>query len=210
MFSTLETSQFVEKLATQCSKVQIKNFAKNDTITTYIEKRNQVCILLEGEADFIRYDYNGNKTIIGHFVKNDIFGEIFYPTNTNNELFVLAKKNCKVLFYIYDNIFNKCKKNCAFHKELYDNFNKLLLNNIIDLNTRIEHLTKRNTRDKLLSYFNLKSSKTHSKTISLPFSYTDLADYLNVDRSAMMRELKFLEDDGFIKRNSNSITLLTH
>lgn len=163
---------------------------------------------MNGEADFIRYDYNGNKTIIGHFGKNDIFGEVFYPTNTNNELFVLAKSTCKVLFYTYDDFYTKCKKNCAFHKELFDNFNKFLLKNIIDLNTRIEHLTKRNTRDKLLSFFNLKSSKTHNKTILVPFSYTDLADYLNVDRSAMMRELKYLEDDGFIKRTGNKVTLL--
>ncbi|MCI8700222.1 MAG: Crp/Fnr family transcriptional regulator [Clostridia bacterium] len=203
-----EDSYFVESFANQCSKAQVKLFSKNDVITTYIEKRNQVCILMEGEADLIRYDINGNKTIIRHFIKNDIFGEIFHVTNTNNELFVLAKKDCKVLFYIYDDLFSKCKKTCPFHKELYDNFNKLFLNNIINLNTRIEHLTKRNTRDKLLSYFNLKSSKKHSKTIFISFSYTDLADYLNVDRSAMMRELKFLEDDGFIRRSANKVTLL--
>ncbi len=208
MVLNLEISLFLKEFCNRCSKVQIKNFTKGDTITTYIEKRNQVCLLIEGEADLIRYDYNGDKTIIGHFIQNDIFGEVFYPANTNNELFVLAKKNCKVLFYIYDNLFDKCKKNCSFHKELYDNFSKLLLNNIIDLNTRIEHLTKRNTRDKLLSYFNLKFSKTHNKNITMPFSYTDLADYLSVDRSAMMRELKYLEDDGFIKRDGRKITLL--
>ena len=208
MSQSAETSHFVESFANQCSKAQIKLFSKNDVITTYIDNRHQVCILLDGEANLIRYDINGNKTIVRHFSKTDVFGEIFYPSNTNNELFVLAKKDCKVLFYIYDDLFSKCKKNCPFHKELYDNFNRFFLNSIIDLNTRIEHLTKRNTRDKLLSYFNLRSSKSNSKTISVPFSYTDLADYLSVDRSAMMRELKFLENDGFIKRSTNKITLL--
>lgn len=208
MNSSAETSHFIDCFANQCSKAQIKFFSKNDVITTYIEDRHQVCILLDGEANLIRYDINGNKTIVRHFAKTDVFGEIFYPSNTNNELFVLAKKDCKVLFYIYDDLFSKCKKNCPFHKELYDNFNRFFLNSIIDLNTRIEHLTKRTTRDKLLSYFNLRSSKSHNKTISIPFSYTDLADYLSVDRSAMMRELKFLEDDGFIKRATNKVTLL--
>lgn len=208
MNSNSEISYFVENFTNQCSKADIKSFTKNNVITTYIDKRNQFCILIDGEADLIRYDFNGSKTIIDHFVKNDIFGEIFYPTNTNNELFVLAKKNCKVLFYIYDDLFSKCKKNCPYHKELYDNFNAFLLNNIIDLNTRLEHLTKRSIRDKLLSYFNLKSAKTHTKTIVIPFSYTDLADYLSVDRSAMMRELKFLEDDGIIEKSSNRITIL--
>ena len=208
MLSNLEMSLFVENFASSCSRVQIKNFAKDEVITTYIEKRNQVCILVDGEADFIRYDSNGNKTIICHFMKNDTFGEVFYPANTNNELFVEAKSSCRVLFFNYSHLLNKCKRSCSFHKELEDKFSELLLTQIISLNTRIEHLTKRTIRDKLLSYFNLKASKTLTKTVVVPFSYTDLADYLSVDRSAMMREIKNLIDEGFIERDKNRIKLL--
>ena len=46
------------------------------------------------------------------------------------------------------------------------------------------------------------------KTFTLPYNYTDLADFLSVDRSAMMRELRSLKEDGFIEKNGNSITLL--
>lgn len=76
------------------------------------------------------------------------------------------------------------------------------------LNTRIELLTKRSIRDKLIGYFTLISSKNLNKSFTLPFSLTDLADYLSVDRSAMMRELKLLIDEGFIKKRGNKITLL--
>ena len=76
------------------------------------------------------------------------------------------------------------------------------------LNSRIELLTKRSTRDKLIGYFSVLSARNFSKTFSLPFSLTDLADYLSVDRSAMMRELKSLKDEGFIEKNGNKITLL--
>ena len=78
----------------------------------------------------------------------------------------------------------------------------------MNLNTRVEILTKRSTREKLRGYFNLLSARNLSKTFSIPFSLTDLADYLSVDRSAMMRELKTLKDEGFIKKNGNKITLL--
>ncbi len=209
MSDNFQMKSFVHAFSSNCSKVKIKEFSKGETITTYIEKRNQFCILENGEADLIRYDFNGTKTIIGHFSENDIFGEVFYPTNTNNELFVLAKTDCKVLFYLYDDITTKCKRNCTFHKDLYDNFSKLLLNNIIDLNTRIELLSKRNIRDKLISYFKILSSKKLSKNITIPFSYTDLADYLSIDRSAMMRDLKTLSDSGIIERKGNKIKLLT-
>ena len=206
--SEFNIQEFINKFKSECSKIQIKSFAKNEIITTYIEKRNQICILISGEADLIRYDLNGTKTIIGHFEKNQVFGELFYPTNTNNELFVLTKENSEVLFFMYDDILTKCKRNCPFHQELSTGLTKLILNEIVDLNTRIELLTKRNIRDKLVSYFNLLSSKTLYKTITIPFSYTDLADYLSIDRSAMSRELKSLEDENFIKRNGKKITLL--
>lgn len=97
---------------------------------------------------------------------------------------------------------------CDFHKELEDKINLLIMNNTVNLNMRIELLTKKNTRDKLLSYFNIISSKNFSKTFTLPFSLTDLADYLSVDRSAMMRELSHLKEEGFIEKKGNRITLL--
>ena len=84
MDTNFDKKNFIENFRHNCSRVQIKKFIKGETVTTYIEKRNQICIILSGEVDLIRYDFNGNKTIIGHFVDNDIFGEVFYTINTNN------------------------------------------------------------------------------------------------------------------------------
>ena len=199
---------FSQKLLTSCEKVQLKTFEKNEIITTYIVNRNQVCIVLEGCADLMRYDFNGNQTVVEKFNKFDVFGEIFYKINTNNELFALAHKNSEILFFTYDTLLTKCKRNCDFHRTLTSNLSELFLNNIIELNLRIELLTKRTTRSKILSYFDILSKGSLQKTFILPFSYTDLADFLSVDRSAMMREFKLLVDDGFIKKNGSKITLL--
>lgn len=200
MDTSLNKKIFIENFKNTCNKVQVKKFVKGETVTTYIEKRNQICIIASGEVDLIRYDFNGNKTIIGHFVDNDIFGEVFYPANTNNELFAVARKNSEILFYNYDALSTKCKRNCEFHKELTNNLSQLFLDKIVELNLRIELLTKRNTRGKILSYFEILSKGTLRRTFTLPYSYTDLADFLSVDRSAMMRELKLLIDEGFIKK----------
>ena len=67
---------------------------------------------------------------------------------------------------------------------------KVIVEKVTKLNTRIEVLTQRTTREKLLGYFSILSTKSNSKCISIPFSLTDLADFLSVDRSAMMREIK--------------------
>lgn len=204
----MDVLNFVENIACNCIKIQRKCFSKGSVITTYIEKRKQICILLTGKADLIRYDLNGNKDIVDRFSNNDIFGEAFFPVNTNNELFVLATEDSEVLLFLYDDIQVKCKNNCKFHYTLVSNLLELVLNNVVHQNTRIEILSKRTIREKLLSYFSILSKKSFSKNINIPYSLTSLADYLSVDRSAMMREIKSLIDEGFILKNGNKIKLL--
>ena len=208
MDTKFDKKNFVENFKHNCNRVQIKKFIKGETVTTYIEKRNQICIVLSGEVDLIRYDFNGNKTIIGHYIEDDMFGEAFYPANTNNELFAIARKNSEVLFFTYDTLFDKCRRNCDFHKILTSSLSELFLDKIVEQNLRIELLTKRNIRSKILSYFDILSKGSLRQTFILPYSYTDLADFLSVDRSAMMRELKLLVDEGFIKKHGSKITLL--
>ena len=200
--------EFIQNFENSCHRIQKKNFSKNEVITSYIKKRNQFCILVDGNADLVRYDLNGNRTIVEHFSKNDVFGEVFYTITTNNELLVEAREKCDVLFYRYNDIHNKCRNNCKFHQKLSEDLPELILSKVTDLNMRIELLTKRSTRDKLIGYFTMLSTRALNKTFSLPFSLTDLADYLSVDRSAMMRELKLLKEEGFIEKNGNKITLL--
>lgn len=192
-----------------CDRFQEKTFSKGSTITSYIEKRKQIFILLEGEASLIRYDEKGNKDIVDLFRPGNVFGETFYNVNVSSELSVLATKKCKVLTCIYDDIKNKCRNNCKFHEKLNSALLDLLFQNTMHQNSRIEILSKRTLREKLHIYFEILSSETFSNTISLPFSLTDLADFLSVNRSAMMRELKTLEDEGIIqKKDRRKIKLL--
>lgn len=199
---------FINNFENSCHRIQTKTFSKNEVITSYIKKRNQFCILVSGNADLVRYDLNGNRTIVEHFSNHDVFGEVFYTITTNNELLVEAREKCTVLFYSYNDIRQKCRNNCKFHQKLAEDLPELILGKVTDLNMRIELLTKRSTRDKLIGYFTMLSTRTLNKSFSLPFSLTDLADYLSVDRSAMMRELKLLKEEGFIEKNGNKITLL--
>ncbi len=200
--------EFVSNFENSCHRIQRKTFSRNEVITSYIKKRNQFCILKSGNADLVRYDLNGNRTIVEHFSQNDVFGEVFYLITTNNELLVEAREKCEVLFYGYNDIRSKCRTGCKFHQKLAEDLPELILSKVTDLNMRIELLTKRSTRDKLIGYFTMLSTRTLNKSFSLPFSLTDLADYLSVDRSAMMRELKLLKEEGFIEKTGNKITLL--
>ncbi len=200
MYKDLNITEFTQQLQNSNLNIQIKSIKKNDIITTYIKNRNQICILKKGNADIIRYDKNGNKTIIETLKSNDIFGEIFFPIKTNSELFVIAKTNCEVIFFLYNDIL---KHSNNFNTNLLN----LFLNRTIKQNIRIELLTKRSIREKLLSYFSFLSIEYNKKDFTLPLSYTDLADYLSIDRSAMMREIQHLQKENIIIKNGYNIVL---
>ena len=74
---------------------------------------------------------------------------------------------------------------------------------------RIYMLSRSTTQKKLLAYLNCIAAEKHKKNITISMSYTTLAQYLGVDRSAMMRELKSLEDQKILHREGRIIHLLT-
>lgn len=182
-------------------------FNKDATIATNIKNINLIGILLEGSANVIRYEEKGNRNIIEKLNKDDLFGEIF-TSDRSNEISVIATSYCEVLFIDYNKIITSDKKNSLYQNKLVDNILQLLSLKIIYMNERIEVLTQRTIREKLLTYFNISVRDKSSKAFILPFSFTDLADYLSVDRSAMTREIKNLKNEGFIAINNKKITLL--
>ena len=181
-------------------------YKKERTIVSNLTKVNLICVVLEGEVDLVRYDYNGNRTIIEELEENDVFGKVF-SANTTSDIVAISKTDCKILFLDYQSIINRNKRNYPFHDKFIDNMFKIISIKMIEKNERIEVLTQRSIRDKLLAYFENISKKKISKTFKLNITYTDLADYLSIDRSAMMREIKHLKEEGFIKTNGKKITI---
>ena len=73
--------------------------------------------------------------------------------NTNSEFVVEAKEKSTVLFFPYDNLTEKCKSNCPFHKILTTSMPGLIISKIMNLTSRVDLLSRRTTRDKLLRIF---------------------------------------------------------
>ncbi len=181
-------------------------YKSNQTIAYSIGNRKIIGIIEEGSANLIRYDYDGKRDIIEEMNEGDIFSDLFLSTS-NVELSVISTTNCKVTFIEYDDLIEEAKKSDTA-LVLVDNLIRLMANKLVKRNERIELLTTRSIRNKLLNYFELQAKKNNSKSFNLMYSYTDLADYLSVDRSAMMRELKNLKEDKLITDTNKKITIL--
>ena len=114
-----------------------------------------------GKANLIRFDYDGKRTIIEELTPGDIFSDMFISTNSS-ELSVIALTNCQVTFIEYDELLKKCKTSQSA-TTLLDNLFKVVSNTLIKRNERIELLTTRSIRNKLLAYFELQEKKIIQK-----------------------------------------------
>lgn len=206
LFNNISEEEF-QKIY-KCFNIRNIFFKKEQNILSNIQNAGTIGIVISGDAQLVRLDYNGTRTLLQEYSSGDVFGGIF-SNISNGEISIQAKTDSEILFLDYDHIINRCKKNCSFHNTIIQNMIQILSKRIYKQNERIEVLTKRSIRDKLLEYFHTLAKKTSSKTIYLPFTYTDLADYLSIDRAAMMREIKNLKDDGIIYTNGKMIRIVT-
>ena len=181
-------------------------FKKNTNIYSSINDKNTLVIIEYVSIKIITNDYNGNRLIVDNLNKYDIFGSIILPV-LNQEYDIITKEDTKIILIDYDRIINY-KNNSYYYNQFIQNLLKVMTNKITEKNNKINILTKRTIRDKLLEYFKILSKKNNSKIIYIPITFTELADYLSVDRCAMSRELKYLKDEGFIKITQRKITLL--
>ena len=183
------------------------NIKRNNVVSTSVKWDNVIGIVLEGYMQIIRTDESGSRTIMEELEENSVFGTTLSSLK-NNEYEIIAKEDSKIVSIEYNNIINGTETNTPYYNQFIKNLLEIMNEKITDRNDRISILTKRSIRDKLLEYFKITSKKNGSKIIYVMLSFSELADYLAVDRCAMSRELKYLTDEGFIKKDGKKITLL--
>ncbi len=174
---------------------------KDSLIFSKLDNDGFIGIILSGIANVIKYDINGNKIVIDNLEYGSILGKPF--SNFDKDASIISSSDCEVLFLDYKDLINS-----EYYETISNNIISILSNNISKLNERIEILSKRTIRDKLLGYFELMSKKKNRKSFSIPITFIELANYLSIDRSAMMREIKKLKEEKIISTNKNKITLL--
>ena len=205
LFANLSEKE-VKKLM-QVLKSNTITYRKNINILSNRTKDDYIAIIDSGSIQLVFNDYNGNKTIIEELGTGEIFGSLTYSLNSD-EITCLTKEETQITYIEYNQITNDEIIKNDFYIIFVKNLIKLLSDQLNRCNQRIELLTMRTTRDKILGYFNHQATLKGSKTFIMNISFTELASYLSVDRSSMTREIGYLKDEGFIKTNGRKITLL--
>lgn len=181
-------------------------YKKNVNILSNVNNDNFIALIDSGSIQFIFNDYNGNKTIIEELTSGEIFGNLI-SNISSEEITCITKEDTQITYIEFDEITNDEIIKNDFYIIFIKNLIKLLTDQLTTRNTRIELLTKRSTRDKILAYFKNESQKKGTKKFTMSMTFTELASFLSVDRSAMSREIKYLKEEGFIETNNKKIKI---
>ena len=133
-------------------------FKKNTTILSTIKNENIIGIVVHGNIQIIQNDYNGNRIIIEKLSENSIFGTMF-SSISNKEYDIVTKEDSKIIIIEYNRIIENTYNNYSFYHQFIQNLLQILSNKITEKNNRIEILTKKTIRNKLLEYFKIVSKK---------------------------------------------------
>ncbi|MCD7828350.1 MAG: Crp/Fnr family transcriptional regulator [Clostridiales bacterium] len=200
--SYLSLSETAEIMECLCLKEKIYN--KGDIIMHLSDQAEDLGLIEYGMAYFVRTDFYGQRSIIDYYEDDDFFGEKLLSVIDVNSYYIIAKEKCKVKFIDFGKLITRCGNECDKHIRF---MNKILIRTVRKSQMRIDILSQRSIRMKLLTYFEYLKLENFSNKLTIPLSMSDLADYLSVDRSAMMREIKKMNEDNLIKSNGREIVV---
>ncbi len=193
-----------------CLAAKTVKYEKNDIILSSPEKLRSIRFVLTGSVYVVQDDFWGNRTIIAYIPAGNTFAEAF--TCCEDEylpLSAVAAEECEIMLIDYSRIIKNCPSSCSFHNTLIKNMIKIVASKNIMLTRKMEHLTKRTTREKILSFLSFRAAEAENTKFSIPFDRQGLADYLAVDRSALSRELSALQNEGIIKYRKNAFEIMS-
>ncbi|WP_425755954.1 Crp/Fnr family transcriptional regulator [Ihubacter sp. rT4E-8] len=184
-----------------CFQPQYKTYQPGETILAYSDGLEQIGILLSGSAKLYYIAENGDTSLLENYKDGDLFGEAFSLPLDNYEYIVTASSTCRAVFVEYRHLVTPCQNACQHHSQLISNLFLMAAQKSQELSLHISILNQPTIRKKLLAYlrYSQTACNAHEKEyFEIPFSLGALAEYLAVDRSAMMREIRNLKKDGYL------------
>jgi len=193
-----------------CLDVRHRAYRKGSFIFSAGQHVTDVGLLLSGQLDILQDDVWGNRRILERVTPGEMFGTAFSCANIERiPISVCATQASEVLLFDYRKVLTTCNSACQFHTQLILNMLQLLSRKSITMMEKIENVTRRSTREKVLSYLSQQAQLHQAQSFEIRFNRQELAEYLAVDRSALSAELGHLREEGVLRFNKNHFELLS-
>lgn len=192
-----------------CLDGKIVKTAKNQVIFAEGQPAKYVGIVLSGGAKVVKDDYYGNRSIVAVVEPSEIFAEAIACSEVEEmPVSVISDRESEIMLLDCRRILTTCSQNCVFHGLLIKNLLRVIAEKNLLLNQKIEIISRRTTREKIMAYLMSQAKKQGCNEFTIPYDRQELADYLGVERSAMSWEISKLRADGVIECAKSRFKLL--
>jgi CRP-like cAMP-binding protein len=207
LFAGIVSEDFETMLS--CLGASIKVFERNEIICFEGDAVTEIGLVVSGRLHLMKSDVWGNSSIVTEITPPEMFAEAVVCSGLGiAPVNVVAKDQSKVLFLDYKRIVTTCSSACGFHSKLIRNMIGILARKNVMMSNKMEHITKRTIKDKLLSYLMEQARQKSGKAFDIPYNRQELADYLSVERSALSAEMSKLKSNGVMNYRKNHFELL--
>ena len=192
-----------------CLDAKLGTYKKGEYVYRQGERINHITVLVDGSLHIQSDDYWGTRSIINRIDVGEMFGEAYMSPESGaliND--VVAIEDSTVIFFDVKRIITTCSSACRFHSMVVQNIFFAISEKNRKLVQKLGHMSKRTTREKLISYLSEEARKNSSNSFTIPFNRQQLADFLSIDRSAMSKELCKMRDEDLIEIEKNHFRLL--
>lgn len=192
-----------------CLESRRKSYEKGEMIYRMGDVVTELGLVLSGSVLIENDDIWGNRSILDKAEAGQIFAES-YACVPGERLMVqvTAAETCKILFVNVRKLLSVCPSSCAHHQRLIQNLLEAAARKNLRLSQRIFQTSPKSIRGRLLAYLSNQAVREGSREFAIPFNRHQLADYLNVDRSALSHELGKMQREGLIQVQRNQFRLL--
>ena len=206
IFAGVEEAEITSMLS--CLGARLKTFKKGEYVLCQGEHITDITVLAQGKLHIQKDDYWGNRSILSEISVGEMFGEAYVCDGGAMLNDVVALEDSAVILFDVNRILTPCGKACPFHTKVVRNLFFAISEKNRRLVQKLGHMSKRTTREKLISYLSEQAKKQNSAGFTIPFNRQQLADFLSVDRSAMSNELCKMRDEGLLEFKKNKFRLL--
>jgi CRP-like cAMP-binding protein len=191
-----------------CLKPRMKKYRQREVIVSYGQPFTGIGIIAGGRVALTREQYSGNRIIITFLDSGNIFGEmIAFSDRKTWPVTVISQEDSTILYLPPDRITGTCSNVCASHTTLILNMLGILSNRALMLNRKIEHISVKSIRGKISSYLLDVLRESNDNTVVIPMKRHELADYLNIPRPSLSRELGLMRNERIINFKGSIITV---
>lgn len=191
-----------------CMGGRPRRMKKGDTILSAGEPATHLGIVLAGRVQVSRLKADGQRIVMGEIRPGHLFAESFACARAEAlPVTVTAGADGAVLLLDSRRLSSPCSAACSFHSRLISNLLSVLAHKNLSLADKVEYLSGRNIRERLLAYLEDLCLKAGKNTVTVPFDRQALADYLCVDRSALSRAIGQLRQEGVLEADRGKFTL---